>query len=204
MREEYEDSMNIKKIRLPIIMGWLLALLIMDLTWRVAHADVIYYNATTGEIVEAFKEPVPVHAGFAQVTIVNADAISWPVPGGCTAGKPKWSKVTIPATNPPTFAVRADLKFFKCQLVSSAADVDRVASEEIERLQLGQSDAELLRQAVWAIYALALKCPPTDVSAQCNTDRTKAKAIETSLTSLNVQIETIQKEAADFKAAQGW
>lgn len=182
----------------------LLAIAIMFLSASGVLGDVIYYNATTGEIVEAFRQPIPIYSGFAGATVANADVITWPVPSGCTVGKLKWSHIILPVTDPPTFALRPGLKFFRCQPVSNAGDVDRVASGEVEKLQSGQSDAELLRQAVWAIYTLTLKCPPTDLSAQCDTDRTKAKTIETSLTGINAQIETIQSEAADFKVSQGW
>ena len=195
---------NMKKMWLPFLVIWTLTILMMLVTWSISHGDIILYKVPSGEVVEAFREPIPLQSGYDQVTVPNADLIVWPAPIGCIVGNKKWSKVILPITSPPTFVLDLTIKFFKCQPVSNTADVDQVALKSIQTLQGGQSDAELLRQATWAIYVLAVKCPATDVSSQCNTDRAKARTIETNLTGLNGQIEAIQKEAADFKAANGW
>lgn len=184
----------------------LLTAVMMFLGVPAAMGDVIYYKAATGEIVEAFKEPVPVHDGFAQVIVTNADSIIWPVPSGCTVGKLKWSRIVLPITDPPVFMLNPALKFFRCQLVSSATDVDLVSEKEVTNLA-GPSVQQMLkqtRQAIKLLDLLTVECPSGSTTTNCDTKRMKALNDRATMLSLYSQIEQIYQDATTFKAAQGW
>lgn len=192
------------KIALPIT-GILLVFLMVALTRSISYGDVILYKVPSMEVVEAFREPVPLQPGYAQVTVANADLVVWPAPSGCAKGDQKWSIVASSAI-PPTFTLNPALKFFHCQIVSSAAEVDRVAEEEVVKLAGPrlQQQMKQMRQAIKLLDVLAVECPPGSTTTGCDTKRTKALTARTEMLNLDSQIEQIYSDATAFKTAQGW
>lgn len=187
---------------------WLSAFLMMALTGSISHGDVILYKIPSGEVVEAFREPIPLQPGYGQVTVPDADLVVWPVPSGCALGQKKWTIVDT-STTPPSFRLNPALKFFKCQPIASAADVDRVAGEEALKLGQGGGSTEIekFRLGMWAHYMLdkdVTSCPSTDLTQACVDKRARATTIKDSLTALFDQIDQIYKDGAVFKAANGW
>lgn len=183
----------------------LLMLVVILLGASVAIGDVILYKVPSMEVVEAFREPIPMQPGYAQVTVSNADLIRWPAPSGCTSGDIRWTLVDT-SVSPPTFALNPALKFFKCQTIATAADVDHVASEEALKLGRGggSTETEKFRLGMWAHYMLdkdVTPCPPPDVTQVCVDKRARATSIKDSLIAVFDQIDQLYKDAAAFKAA---
>ena len=192
------------KILFPVI--WLIVFWAVWI-WGVcvASADVILYKTPSMEVVEAFREPIPLQPGYEQVTVPNADLVVWPAPPGCTQGQKKWARVDT-STTPTSFILNPALKFFRCQSVTSATDVDRVAEEEVAKLSGPriQQMMKQIRQAVKLLDVLSVECPPGGTTPGCDTKRTKALDTRTQMLSLDSQIEQIYSDATTFKTAQGW
>ena len=136
----------------------------------------------------------------------------WPVPSsGCDEGRQGWSRVDQ-HPNPTAIVLKADLKIFRCQQVTSAAEVDAVVDQEskalcdafpqpdplvrqlkldVDRICEGQSSADCT--AANTAYE-AVKSARASVAA---TDQAEAKR-------LTEAIQTLHTEARTFKDAQGW
>ena len=192
------------KILFPVI--WLIVFWAVWI-WGVcvASADVILYKTPSMEVIEAFREPIPLQPGYNQVAVLNADLIVWPTPSGCTQGQRKWAIVNI-STIPPLFILNPALKFFRCQSATSAADVDRIVEEEVMKLSgpRAQQQMKQMRQAIQLLDVLTVECPPGSLTVGCDTKRTNALNTRTKMLNLNSQVEQIYSDAATFKTSQGW
>ena len=167
---------------------------------------VIQYRLSTGEvtgIVDGLLEDVSGHGRLAIPG--NSGSFVWPLPPGCAEGRREWTLVN-PSVNPPVFMVNPALKFFRCQSVSSAVDVDRIAEEEVAKLSgpRAQQQMKQMRQAIKLLDVLSVECPPGSTTLGCDTKRTKALDTRTQMLSLDSQIEQIYSDATAFKTAQGW
>lgn len=185
-------------------MKWMIGVLVFFLESAASHGDVIVYKVPSGEVLGAFRDPIPLQPGYAQVTVPNADLVVWPAPAGCTLGQKQWALVT--ALPSPTFTLNPALTFFRCHPVGSATDVDRIVEETIAQLSgpRAQQGVRQMHRALGALDVLTVECPPGSTTSGCDAKRTSALALRNTELTLQSQMEQVYVEGAAVKVANGW
>lgn len=169
-----------------------MVLLILLLLSSSASAAEIHYSLRNGNVVGYTRTAADVQAGNAVLSVPSD--FTWPPPRGCPTGKEQWSRVQ----NGDAVIVKAELLFWYCHQVNTAAEVNAALAQELVKVSGDKDDVTLLSESNKALAVLVVECPTDGLSLDCDQKRSDAQTQIVDLQALTVSRQQLKDDAAQF------
>lgn len=144
----------------------------------------LQYRVTDLQVVGVFEVQADTRPSVGTALIelpgVAAGSVAWPIPVGCSRGRPEWTLLSLGGRLP--LRLNPGLTFFRCHVVTNGAEVDAVVADLVRRAY--GSMTQLSPEVFVTLQDMTLRsCPITDVSASCDAMRGTAQRLNVKLPS---------------------